>query len=311
MLSRPQTPVGWYPYMRYLPQSQIQGSTHQAITYTHNPSGVGQPQGLIPVSEVPTLAAFLNQIVVPPNLGDIDFDVSQISDGGESIVSRYRGTEDQIACTQEFRNWILASSSGKLLVHGDYPSGGSHHASPISLFCITLLQALFTKSSYIPLIFFCGQHIEPEDGAGGQVMIMSLISQILKQHAYIPVLFRHQLDQQSIRRGDVHYLCSLFEFLVRSLPSEQTVVCIIDGISYYETDEFEDEMIMILKCLLGLVRDSGLRPAVKLLVCSPATTDRVQFEFGGVDANILNLAGTRLLSQEAGSLFLNDDLEQV
>ena len=257
------------------------------------------------------MAAFLNQGALSQDSSDIDFEVNQILDSGESIVLEYRSTEDQIACTQEFRDWILASSSGELLMHGDYPFGGGHHASPLSLFCITLLQALSTKSSYIPLLFFCGQHVEPEDGAGGQVMIMSLISQILRQHAYIPVHLRHQLDQESIRRGDIQYLCSLFEFLVRLLPFEVTVVCIIDGISYYETDEFEDEMIMILKRLLGLVHDPGLRPAMKLLMCSPSTTDRVQFEFGGEDANVLDLAGTRLLSQEAGSLFLNDDSEQV
>ena len=75
-------------------------------------------------------------------------------------------------------------------------------------------------------------------------------------------------------------------------------------------DEFEDDTITILRCLLRLVRDRSLRPAIKLLVCSPTPTGRVQIEFGGEEANVLDLAGTKLLSQEAGSLFLDSSFAQ-
>jgi hypothetical protein len=61
------------------------------------------------------------------------------------------------------------------------------------------------------------------------------------------------------------------------------LVCIIDGISHYETDDFEDNMLKVLECLLGLVKDAKMAAAVKLLAASPTTTDLMQDRFKGDD----------------------------
>ena len=180
--------------------------------------------------------------------------------------------------------------SRELLVQGEIESRGTYHTSELSLFSATLIQALRTRDRYISLVFFCGYHIEDDELADGQVMMKSLINQVLRQQTFDISLLHQYVDLEGIWRGDIRQLCALFELLVQQLARETTVVCLIDSIVYYETDEFEADMLEVLRCLLNLVRDGGLQPTFKVLITTPLETEQVRLEFGDDDSTFLSTA---------------------
>ncbi|TGO08689.1 hypothetical protein BTUL_0196g00140 [Botrytis tulipae] len=47
-------------------------------------------------------------------------------------------------------------------------------------------------------------------------------------------------------------MCTLFVWLVRQLPATTTIVCMIDSIQLYEQDQYEDDIGVVLGCLLSL-----------------------------------------------------------
>ncbi|PNP57852.1 hypothetical protein THARTR1_02010 [Trichoderma harzianum] len=99
------------------------------------------------------------------------------------------------------------------------------------------------------------------------------------------------IDLDSISKDDckISHLCDLFVYLVRHLlPRDRTLVCIIDGIGNYETDELESDMLAVVKMLLQFCNtaehgnDAGLLHGdVKVLATAPFSTESVQELFIG------------------------------
>ena len=107
-------------------------------------------------------------------------------------------------------------------------------------------------------------------------------------------------------------LCGLFAWLVRRLPRGVTLVCLIEGVSHYETDDYEDDMLRGLGRLLSLMRDKSVAAVVKVLVTSATTTDSVQAAFVTDDNDdesscLLSLAETRPTGQAANASLFGED----
>jgi hypothetical protein len=217
------------------------------------------------------------------NIPDLDIsDIKFSIDSRNLILFKLRSRSEQLVTTPQFNSWLVKPKSRKLLVHGDFKNG-PNYIPPLSLLCATLTQVLRKRERYISLIFFCGSHVETDEGpVGGRAMIRSIIAQLLRQHSFDLSLLGQEIDLERIKEGSMETLCALFSWLLKRVPKDITLVVLLDGISHYENDEegFEDEMLRVVRLLLRFVKEASIETAtVKLLATSPAATDGVLNEF--------------------------------
>lgn len=109
-----------------------------------------------------------------------------------------------------------------------------------------------------------------------------------------------------VRKGNLDRVCALPGCLVYRLPERVTLVCVVDGISHYVTDDFVDGMKKVLLCLLDLARDSRVASLVKVIATSPTTTALVQSQFCDDDSCFVSLSQVRDTGQVFGSGVLED-----
>lgn len=179
----------------------------------------------------------------------------------------------------KFRDWVIAPYSKELLIHGDFE--GTNHISALSLFCTIFIHGARDSDRFNIIAFFCGHHLEGE-GVGGRKMIKSLITQLLQQQCFhIGELTRH-VNFTLIDLGDLQELATLLRYLLMQIRGV-TVICIIDGIKYYERDEYIEEMAVVLRFLLDLTLDENLSTVFKVLVTSPSPTHIVRDAFSPGD----------------------------
>lgn len=233
----------------------------------------------------------------------------------QSIPFREKRKADLIVSTKQFHDWMVTNKSSELLVHGEFrrSRSASEPVSALSVFCATLAQT-FRKAGQqqIAVAFFCGSHVERDDQHRGPgAMICSFIAQLAKLWSFETTNLQSgdhpfsQIDiEVAIKGGSLPKLCELFGRLVQLLPEQATLICIIDGISHYETDEFEDGLLVVLEFLLTLARKGDTAATVKVLAGSPTTTDLVQNRFKDDDSSFISLAEIRDLGQGLGSMQL-------
>ncbi|KAI6355407.1 hypothetical protein MCOR31_011208 [Pyricularia oryzae] len=154
---------------------------------------------------------------------------------------------------------------------GRPPESGTTH------FCTKLIEHIAEHPRHLSLNFFCGQHLEPcNPHSGGRAMIQTFLCQLLNQCDFGP---QYQVNQELelIRAGDVKELYRMFESLFRRADPSLCVFCIIDGVVFYERDEFlqdlGDVVLMIVK--LSAEHDTHM-PILKVLIASPTKTSVVR-----------------------------------
>lgn len=264
----------------------------------------------------------------------IDDDIQTVLSTEYSISSSSRHRARQIAGNPKFRNWMLStSSSRRLFILGDFRPDTPHYISALSVFCATLTQAFITRERYVPLAFFCGQHLYHEEeidpsalkvvAPGGRQMIHSLVSQLLRQFPRLGAYWALEqnllacCDIKGAASGSLDELCRMFRQIVHSVPSDRTIICLIDGISYFETDELQEEMLVVVGLILDISRRhealqrGGFPPegcALKVLVTSPFSTSELHNLFQGDDeceeefSSMLDMAEMPTVGYETGLL---------
>lgn len=219
-------------------------------------------------------------------------DLVQVKGLESSLSQRDKRKADQVLQTELFRQWMGGLHPAKLLIHGDFR--GSRTVSPLSLLTATLTEAARAdQPHFVSLVFFCGCHLDPEEDpfSCGKALIKVLIFQLLQQQPHINIsLPPWELDIGRVHQGDLQQLCRLFDVLVHCLPDEVTLFCLIDGMVYYERDEFIVEMQYVLAEILRLVGDSTIQANVKILITSPWRTEMAQ-QFFHEDSEILHMEG--------------------
>jgi hypothetical protein len=152
---------------------------------------------------------------------------------------------------------------------------------------------------FLPLVFFCGRHLDTRAGPiGGEGIIKSLVAQLLQQQIFDTRQLHQEIDLNKVNSGDVVELCVLFRWLARRVPENVTLFCLIDGIILYERSDHEYTMGQVLAYLLELTRDLSIRSILKVLITSPGATAKVRQHpafYGG--NNILSMATMSLLRQ--------------
>ncbi|KAI0116395.1 hypothetical protein GGR51DRAFT_574693 [Nemania sp. FL0031] len=247
---------------------------------------------------------------------DIDkIDLEEIEREQNQLSLHDRAQTEQIVHNQAFQNWIVSPKSTKLMIYSNF-SGLMLETSALSLFCTTLAHAFRSRRKYLCLVWFCGRHLGHDDSdydsdydgsdsgdssdvnlgyyedefapanrdAVIQKMMRSLIAQLLCNHDFDPGdLLPPNVDLYSIEDHSLSQLRSLFCWLVRRLPEEITLFCLIDGAVFYEREEFEDPMFDVLADLLEIIDFDNTLAVIKLLVTSPRPTSTVRMGFEDED----------------------------
>lgn len=231
-------------------------------------------------------------------------DMEMVSRKAYLVPSEHRERAEQVVATWAFKEFITVPSSSVLLVHGDF-NEGTHHISALTSICWALNGALNGMEGFKTLTFFCGCHVEPDKGGqttGGQGMIRSLIAQLLQQHEFDTRLLHEQVNLDAVAAGDLGWLCHLFVWLACHLPQRTTLICLVDGINFYEREEHIDGVCVVLDCLLETTRDERLLGVLKVLVTSPVPTTIVRQHAAFYDGlNTVNMASLPKLGWGASS----------
>ncbi|KAK0631216.1 hypothetical protein B0T14DRAFT_501310 [Immersiella caudata] len=268
-----------------------------------------------PTRVVPSVPPISQEDLTASLLGDIDgvlesdTTVEQVVQCREMLPRADREIAERVVTTSKFREWLAAPVSRELLIHGNFT--GTQYTSALSLFCATLIRTLQEEGGpqgrYLALVFFCGKHLDDASGisggdtkttasVGGLGMIRSLVAQLLTQRPFNLNEILPRVNIQAIRSGDIHQLLSLFTELVQQVSRSGTsIFCLLDGLKYYEREEYLDDMSLVLRHLLD-VREGGTHGSVfKVLITSPSPTTIVRQAFS--EDGILSLALVRSSGQ--------------
>ncbi|PTB69276.1 hypothetical protein BBK36DRAFT_1111341 [Trichoderma citrinoviride] len=225
---------------------------------------------------------------------DVDLvDLAFVADRKGQFPPKQRLQAEQIVNTGLFRNWVISPTSSKLLIHWDNrPPRGVAGVSPLSVFCMTMTQALRAKHQFVSLVWFCGRHAEAADSGGcigARAMVGSLIDQLLKQHTFDAQFFSStSINVAGLQEGNLNSLIQLLCYLIRLLPPTVSVFIIIDNSVLYERDGFEEELLQVFPILIHLSQDKTMPAAIKLLFTSTPGTTTVRSAFQDEDL-ILNV----------------------
>ncbi|KAL8282276.1 hypothetical protein RB597_009807 [Gaeumannomyces tritici] len=294
-------PQPQYPYQqqaRYPPWTPFEGMAYHPLLSPPQGYAYPPPPPPEPPLHLSTLLTILG--ASSPDASDI----ASILESAESIGQRYRSRAKRIITADEFRSWATSPASCALLIQGDMRYEMTQAGAALSFVCASLVQSLRNQPSlFVPVVFFCRQHLESDDAFfGPTAMVRALIAQLLLlqqqqqgQNFLIDAMKNAPFTQrdlelaiadpalQALRYGNIDALCRLLEWLARhALPQRKTLVCVLDGVEVYETSRHEGDLGRVVQCLLGLARDTSLGTSVKVLATSPEGTVSLDENFDDV-----------------------------
>ncbi|KAM0544547.1 hypothetical protein ACHAPJ_011764 [Fusarium lateritium] len=187
---------------------------------------------------------------------------------------------EQLVQTTRMRDWLVSPHSSQLLVHGNYDP--RRQISGLTLLCTSLADSIAERAPQsLHLVFFCGLHVDSatDEFTGGHAMIQSFICQLLCQYDFSTSVSFQDVSPELLLLGDIDELCWLLELLIHRLPSSTLLVCLIDGIGYYEREEFVDSMADVLVTILRISKEQQTAATIKVLLTSPTRTIKVRQPF--------------------------------
>ena len=166
----------------------------------------------------------------------------------------------------KFQGWLTSASPMFLLVDGNGDSA-VERTSAMTFISALLAQSL-SDEGVSCIHHFCGLHKTSNDGLNGPSgLLRGLLAQLLTLHAF-RIGFTNNVEYHELQRFDTMRLCALFAELIMDLPPGFVLVCIIDGVSLYETADWTEDLCMILETLNSLTRDPDVCAVFKVLATS-------------------------------------------
>ncbi|KAJ5726048.1 uncharacterized protein N7483_007405 [Penicillium malachiteum] len=228
---------------------------------------------------------------------DIYVNLYVLYSGHPSLDSKGELLSDDIDGSSQFQNWTNKSKrkNASLLVQGHFDSEGG--TSALTHLCARIAYESAPNSKVLVLTHFCSlntaSRAEIGRRAGARGLIASFIGQLLsydshRVHFDLSQISGHKLSR--IEEFSLKRLCWLFEMLIAQVKTGTTIICIIDNISSYETNEALDDMEWLVSCLQTWVIQANQtsKPRMKLLITDTNQTTRIYRYFQGGD--ILNLS---------------------
>ncbi|RYP33773.1 hypothetical protein DL767_004640 [Monosporascus sp. MG133] len=264
----------------------------------------------VPVAPLQEPTLHVSELLAALNISDLDkMDIEAIIELGDAIPLRYRSSANRIVKSDAFHAWATSARSCELLIQGHVVADTVQARAAMSLVSASIMQGLRGRARFVPLVFFCGRHVEYDDEfAGGSAMIRSLTAQLLQQYFANATFRKQDVHLEALEDVDIDIVCGLFGWLVRHLPQNMTVICVLDDASCYENRRYEADMRRVMEFLLGLARDESMPPAVKVLATCPAGTVDLHKLFKRDDSAILSMEGLPSMGEELGMLKVEDEL---
>ena len=204
--------------------------------------------------------------VLEINCTEISENLSSMLRRGRAADLSYHNRGTLLMRYPRFRDWLTSTSPDFLLVDGN---GGSatDRASAMTFVSALLAQTLSDEGTHC-IHHFCGLHTTRSDdlsGPGG--LLRALLAQVVSHFAF-HVGFTRKNEYDELQRFDTIRLCALFRELVEDLPEGLVLVCVIDGVSFYEASDWADDLRLVLETLNDLTRDPEVWAAFKVLITS-------------------------------------------
>ncbi|KAJ9414689.1 hypothetical protein QL093DRAFT_2569450 [Fusarium oxysporum] len=196
------------------------------------------------------------------------------------VPSVERARAEQLVNTGQLREWLVSPHSAQLLIHGNYDI--RCRVSGLTLLCTSLAGSLADRApNCLCLLFYCGLHdnFDYDEYTGGRAVIQSFICQLLCQYDFSNCISVGDVRPDLLYLDDVDELCCLFERLVFRLPRSTLLMCLIDGVVYYEREEFMGSMADVLVTLLRISKEQRTSANIKVLLTSPTKTMEVRRPF--------------------------------
>ena len=136
-----------------------------------------------------------------------------------------------------------------------------------------LVLHLHGNDDYVVLHYFCGLHGRPYQAdpvAGPNGLIRCLIAQMLcTGHIFKLDFINTPWFAQSLQSHSLDMLCHTFSQLVEQLPPSTVVLCILDGVTEFESEEWWNEFSDVLLIFNRLGTNPATRPIFKPLLTTP------------------------------------------
>ncbi|KAI4254830.1 MAG: hypothetical protein LQ352_002884 [Teloschistes flavicans] len=185
------------------------------------------------------------------------------------ITSMTLGDQDRVGAMIQHpatQDWLFDPLFGALLVNGNCRRPDP--IAPTSVACSLLIHVFTRKVSLPTLYWFCGLHAGGPHG-NPLGMLRGLIGQLLG-------LSRCRCspeDRKGLDMQDLGKLLKLFRRLLRRSTVDAPLVCILDGLSFYETRHQSSNLSQIISELAKFAKSSS--PRLILLLTSPIRTSFV------------------------------------
>lgn len=193
-----------------------------------------------------------------------------------------------------FSKWFDEDDSAALFIEGGPILADLGRFASLTLMSCLLIKYLEGKEPAISIYHFCGRHISSRDPIQGpQGLMRSLIFQVVRlfdsqvnlsfatSHRY-----REQLKSHSIRT-----LCECFASIIKQLPPETVLFCIIDNIDCFEKPQWAEDCRFVIREIQDLLYEDEVGPVFKLLVTSPGRSRYVGATFTSQCRLLLSSAG--------------------
>lgn len=185
----------------------------------------------------------------------------------------------KISRDARFQSWQVLDLSAELFVETPAAFEFSRHISAVSLVSSNLIQTQESQPKASVIYFFCGLHTSSADQARGPSgMMRSLIMQAVQ-------LYPPQLDfvslrvKQQLEALNFKMLCYTLTQVIKRLPPTAVLFCILDSVSFFERQEWQNECEYAIETLRELVQDVSLDATLLFLVTSPVRMKRISSLF--------------------------------
>ena len=197
----------------------------------------------------------------------IEQDLKRVVKEGQKSAPSTQSRGYWLLHNTKFQAWLTKFAAKTLMVNGN--ANAAQKISAMSYACALIIRSLARVEAVHTISFFCGLHTSQKDPLSGPTgLLKTLISQLLKLQKF-DLTFIDSLYEQGLRDLEFAYLKDLFRRLIKELPDDLTIFCIVDGISFHEKPRNAEETEDATRMLYDIAEDPESSPIFKLLILGP------------------------------------------
>lgn len=188
-----------------------------------------------------------------------DVDLALATGIGQRV--RYQTRSKYITETKDFRQWFTAKESGILCLSGN---SEQDPLSPTAFLAALLVQNIKPNvEDILVLPFFCGLHtnvleVNQHNVSGPILLLRTLLAQLLSVDNLDTKQYLASIDEDDVQALECMrtkaYLHSLRELLLHLVQDYKSVFIIIDGIEYYDKQEYRVRLQRVLEFLVKMTQ---------------------------------------------------------